>query len=66
MDLFFGIGNMAIGLMMALIGFKVYNPFKGKNEPKKEEQWYKKFGTFFKIGGIAILIGGIIKLIRNL
>ena len=52
--------------MMTLIGFKVYNPFKGKNEPEKEEQWYKKFGTFFKIGGIAILVTGIIKMIGNL
>ena len=61
MDLFFGLGNIVVGLMMTLIGFKVYNPFKGKNEPEKEEQWYKKFGMLFKIGGIAVLIFGIIK-----
>ena len=66
MDLFFGIGNIAIGLMMTLIGFKVYNPFKVKNETEKEEKWYKKFGTFFKIGGVAILIFGTIKMIGNL
>lgn len=62
-DLFFGIGNILFGSIMALIGFKVYNPFKGKNDPEKEEQWYRKFGTFFKIAGIAILLFGIIKLI---
>jgi hypothetical protein len=63
MELIFGIGNIVIGIIMTLIGFKVYNPFKGKNEPEKEEQWFKKFGTFFKIGGIAILIWGLIKLL---
>ena len=66
MDLFFGIANIAVGLLMTLIGFKAYNPFKGKNEPEKEEQWYKKFGIFFKLGGIAILIFGIINMIGNL
>jgi hypothetical protein len=66
MDLFFGIGNIGIGLMMTLIGFKVYNPFKGKNEPEKEELWFKKFGTFFKIGGIAMLILGVLKTLTNL
>ncbi|WP_298514785.1 hypothetical protein [uncultured Kordia sp.] len=63
MELFLGIGNITIGVMMTLIGFKVYNPFKGKNQPEKEEEWYRKFGTFFKIGGIAVLIFGILKLI---
>ncbi len=63
MELVFGIGNIVIGIMMTLIGFKVYNPFKGKNDPEKEEQWFKKFGTFFKIGGISILIWGLIKLL---
>jgi len=66
MDLFFGIGNIVMGIVMTLIGFKVYNPFKGKNEPEKEEQWFKKFSTFFKIGGIVLLIFGIIKTIGNL
>lgn len=66
MELIFGIGNIGIGIMITLIGFKVYNPFKGKNEPEKEGQWYKKFETFFKIGGIVILIFGIIKTIGNL
>ncbi|MCE7992931.1 MAG: hypothetical protein HEP71_13160 [Roseivirga sp.] len=66
MDLFFVIGNVAFGLIMTLIGFKVYNPFKGKNEPEKEELWFKKFGTFFKVAGIIILIGGLIRLFAQL
>lgn len=66
MELFFGIGNMVMGIIMTLIGFKVYNPFKGKNEPEKEKDWYKKFGVLFKIGGIAILLFGVFKTIQNL
>ena len=62
----FGIGNVAVGLIMTLIGFKVYNPFKGKNEPEKEAQWYAKFGLFFKIGGIGILSYAIIVMLRYL
>lgn len=61
MDFFFSVGNIIIGLFLALIGFKVYNPFKGKNQPEKEEEWYNKFGTIFKVIGIGILIFGIIK-----
>ncbi|WP_320815350.1 hypothetical protein [Flavobacterium sp.] len=66
MELIFGIGNIGIGIMMTLIGFKVYNPFKGKNESEKEKIWFNKFGTFFKIGGIAMFIFGITKTISNL
>jgi hypothetical protein len=66
MDLIFGIGNIAIGTMMSLVGFKAHNPFKGKNEPEKEEIWVKKFGAFFKVGGIGILIFGIIKILAYL
>ncbi len=66
MELIFGIGNIGTGILMTLIGFKIYNPFKGKNEPEKEELWFKKFGLFFKIGGIAMLLFGILKTISNL
>jgi len=66
MDLFFGVGNIVFGLVLILIGFKVYNPFKGKNMPEKEEQWYKKFGTLIKVGGIVVFIFGIINLIGSL
>ena len=60
-----GFATPIIGLMLTLIGFKIINPFKGKNEPEKEEAWYKKFGLFFKIAGIALLLGGIAELFRN-
>ncbi len=66
MDLVFGIGNVVFGILITLIGFKIYNPFKGKNEIEKEEKWYKKFGKLFKIGGVIILIFGIINTIGSL
>lgn len=57
----FNIGNLVIGLLLVLIGFRVYNPFKGKN-PEQEEEWYKSYGMFFKIAGILILLFGLLKL----
>jgi hypothetical protein len=62
MELFFNLGQIAAGLYITAVGFRLYNPFKGKNEPDKEEEWYRKFGTFFKYGGIALVIFGIILL----
>jgi hypothetical protein len=63
MSLFFGVVNIVFGVIFCLIGFKHYNPFKGKNIPEKEAEWYKKYGTFFKIVGIVLFIGGIINLV---
>ena len=65
MDLFFGIGNVFFGSLMVLIGFKVYNPFTGKNKTE-EEKWTKKYGLFFKIGGIGMLAWGVFQIIRHL
>ena len=45
--------------MMVLIGFKVYNPWKGKKDAAEEEEWFKKFGIYFKIGGVLVLALGI-------
>jgi len=55
-------GNVLIGILFTLIGFKIYNPFKGKDQPEKEELWYRKFGTFFMITGPLLVIFGIILL----
>ena len=64
MDLFFALGNTFFGVLMVLIGFKIYNPFR--NEPERAEQWYKKFGIFFKIGGIFILGFGLLQTVLSL
>lgn len=63
MGYLFAFGGLAFGLIMILIGFKVYNPFKGKNEPEKEEEWYRKFGTFFKVAGVAIFLYDLWKVV---
>ena len=59
----FTIGEIIFGILLTLIGFKVYNPFKGRNEPEKEVEWYKRFGTLFKIGGPVLIIAGLLQLI---
>jgi len=58
---FFAFGQLIAGIYMTLIGFKVINLFKGKNEPEKEQEWYKKFGGFFKYEGIGMTILAIIQ-----
>lgn len=50
--------NIIAGIVGALIGFKVYKPFK----KDKAEMYDKKFGLFFKIGGIGMFLWGMIKL----
>jgi uncharacterized membrane protein YfcA len=64
LDLIFGIGNVLIGLMMTLTGFKVIKNTKWKDEPEKEELWHKKFGLFFKIGGVILFVGGVFKIVN--
>ncbi|MBI3220747.1 MAG: hypothetical protein HYZ44_14630 [Bacteroidetes bacterium] len=54
---FYGYFNLFIGIIMTLIGFKVYRPFTRE----KEEEIYKKFGGLYKFGGIGLMIWGLIK-----
>lgn len=63
MELFFTFTQLIVGVYMTLVGFKIINLFKGKNEPEKEEKWYKKFGVFFKYGGIGLIVLAIIQLL---
>ncbi|GCC50264.1 hypothetical protein SanaruYs_04790 [Chryseotalea sanaruensis] len=57
-DSFYGYFNLVLGSTMTLIGFRVYRPFT----KEKEEAMYKKFGNFFKYGGIALIVWGLIKI----
>ena len=68
MDLFYGFFHIAIGIFMTLKGFKILKSSKVKdeNEIAKEELWHSKWGTFFKIGGIVMLVGGIIEIIYKM
>jgi hypothetical protein len=68
MDLLYGFLHIAIGIFMTLKGFKILKSSKAKdeNEIAKEELWHSKWGTFFKIGGIVLLIAGIVEIINNM
>ena len=65
MDLFFGINNIIFGIVMMLVGFKVYIPFKAGGDTEKQELWYKKFGTLLKFLGFFMLIFGIIIMFKG-
>ena len=54
--------NILMGTFMTLIGFKIYKPFT----KEKAEETYKKYGTFFKLGGLAMLFYGIFTLLVDL
>lgn len=63
-DLIVAISMLLSGLLITLIGFDIIK-LKAK-KPEDEERmiiWRKKFGMFFKIGGIVILIIGVFLLI---
>jgi len=63
-DLIVAISMLLSGLFITLIGFDIIK-LKAK-KPEDEErmiEWRKKFGKFFKIGGIVILIIGFFLLI---
>jgi hypothetical protein len=49
--------NILIGGFMILIGFKIYKPFV----KEKAEDIYRKYGTFYQVGGIAMFTWGVIK-----
>ncbi len=63
-DLIVAISMLLSGLFITLIGFNII-----KLKPKRPEdeermiEWRKKFGKFFKIAGIVILIIGVFLLI---
>lgn len=59
LDYFYGFFNLALGTVLTLIGFKVYKPFK----KDKEEEMNRKFGTFYKVAGIGLIIWGLIKVL---
>lgn len=59
LDNFFGYFNLLLGTVFTLIGFKIYKPFK----KDREEEMNQKFGTFYKVGGIGLIIWGLIKVL---
>jgi len=63
MEIFFAFAQLITGIYMTLVGFKVIDIFKGKVDSEKEEKWFKKFGGFFKYGGIGLIIIAVIQLL---
>jgi hypothetical protein len=57
-DHFYGYFNLALGTICILIGFKIYKPFKGEEGEKK----FHKMKTFYRLGGIGLVIWGLIKI----
>ncbi len=63
-DLIVAISMLLSGLFITLIGFDIIK-LKAKKPADEERmiEWRKKFGKFFKVGGIVILIIGVFLLI---
>jgi len=67
MSLLYGILHTALGIFMILKGFKLLkSKAKNEDEIKKEALWQNKWGIFFKIGGIILLLGGILEIIDKI
>ena len=59
-DLIVAISMLLSGLFITLIGFDIIKLKAKKTEDEERMiEWRKKFGKFFKIGGIVILIIGV-------
>lgn len=58
LDLLIGYFNIVLGIIASSIGFKIYKPFRAD----KAEEMERKFGTFYKVGGIALVIWGLLKI----
>jgi hypothetical protein len=55
-DHFYGYFNIALGIAMILIGFKIYRPFKN-------EETFNKLKNLYRFGGIALAIYGLIRIL---
>ncbi len=54
-----GIVNIILGAIILLVAFKIINPFKRRNNPKMEAEWYQQNGKLLKILGIVIVVFGL-------
>jgi hypothetical protein len=58
-DNFYGYFNLVLGTVFILIGFEIYKPFKGEEGEKK----FQKTKMFYRVGGIALAIWGLVKIL---
>ncbi len=59
LDHVYGYFNLVLGTVFILIGFKIYKPFKGPDGETK----FQKMKTFYRLGGIGLVIWGLMKII---
>ena len=59
LESFFSYFNVILGTVFILIGFRIYKPFK----KEKAEEMNKKYGTFYKLAGVGLIIWGLVKII---
>ena len=45
---FFGFFDIGLGIVFAMIGFKIIKPFS----KEKEEEMNRRFSTFYKVGAL--------------
>lgn len=58
-----GLISLALGGWVSLIGFGVVSASKDKT---RNDELRKKYGTFFKVGGILIALWGAYNVVRGL
>lgn len=61
MELFFSIGYLIIGVIIAFVGFERINPLH--NKPKEKQTiFYQKYGVYLRLIGITVAIVGLIRI----
>ena len=48
------------GMAVTVLGFRLMGPKEGDNF--KHDEWHRRYGTLFKIGGPVLLLVGIYRL----
>ena len=64
MEIGISIWMIVSGVFITLVGFKTIDLFK--NEIEKKELWYRKWGNFFKYGGIIMSLLGVFVLVSSI
>lgn len=59
-DYLFGASNFFAGTCLFLIAFKIYKPkYKTEEQAVRSDGFFKKFGVFFKIISIVLIVRGV-------
>jgi hypothetical protein len=58
LDNFYGYFNLVLGTIFLLTSVRILKPFKGEEGEKR----FKKWQTFYIIGGAGLIIWGLVKI----